>query len=462
MESINSKERISLEDVVEREYKEYQIYTLMDRALPHIIDGLKPSQRRILYILYKNAGKGLQKVSSAAGLVLHLHPHGNVSVEGSIVKLAQDFTFSNNYPLLDKKGYFGERMEPKPAASRYIECKISNLAKILLFDDMNQVPMVNSYDDKTKEPAYLLPKLPMMLLNGVEGIATGYSVMIPSFNHNDIIKSMKDYLTNGKASRINPWFDNYDNKVIIDKKKNSYIFEMKIEKLKENGKESFFITELPRGYDSKKINKHLNNLIENDIIKDYTDSSVENNIMIELIFKKGSRNTLESVYEKVGVSTSLSPNYTLIDEDGVLLYNQPEEIIELFCEQRRKVIKKRYELLIENTLNTINKNNEIIRFIKQKHYAQAENKKDRSAYLKYLKTKKFHYAEYLADMSIYRMTKDEVSKRQLLINEDNKLLKEYKKIYKSSKLLDQKLVEELDEIKELLTKSLRDKNTKKK
>ena len=146
---LHSLESIPLSDIVKEEYRNYQIYTLMDRAIPYLQDGLKPGQRRILYTLWKNQSKGLLKVSSATGLVLTLHPHGPASVESAIVNMAQDYTFSNNYPLIDKKGYFGERMETGAAASRYIECKLGKVAEYLLFDDMDQVEMVPNYDERT-------------------------------------------------------------------------------------------------------------------------------------------------------------------------------------------------------------------------------------------------------------------------------------------------------------------------
>lgn len=456
LDQINSLERVDLHEFVEHEYKDYQIYTLNDRAIPYLIDGLKPSQRRILFILNKNSNKGLMKVSSATGLVLHLHPHGPASVESSIVKLAQDYTFSNNYPLIDKKGYFGERMEPAPAASRYIECKISELTKKILFDDLNQVEMIPSYDNKALEPKFLLPKLPLMLLNGAEGIATGFSSLIPSYNHNDIIKSMISYINTGKATKITPWVDNYTGSIKYNKEKDSYSFELKVEKIKDK----YYITELPRNCDSKKIYKHLNNLIEDEIIKDYTDNSSENDIMIELIFKRGTRVNIEKLKEQVKMTSTLSPQFTLIEDRGVRIFNKVEEIIELFTQQRIDVVKRRYELLIEDAENRIKKNNEIIRFIKQKHYAHAEKKKDRTAYVSYLKTKKFVYHDYLADMSIYRMTKDEVKKRELMVKEDNTKLREYKKIVKSPKNIKLKLIEELEDIKEFLTSFLKKKNAK--
>jgi len=130
---LHSMESIPLTDIVKEEYRNYQIYTLMDRAIPYLQDGLKPGQRRILYTLWRNQSKGLTKVSSATGLVLTLHPHGPASIESAIVNMAQDYTFSNNYPLIDKKGYFGERMETAPAAGRYIECRLGKVSEFLLF-----------------------------------------------------------------------------------------------------------------------------------------------------------------------------------------------------------------------------------------------------------------------------------------------------------------------------------------
>lgn len=236
---LHGLESITLSEVVKEEYRTYQIYTLMDRAIPYLQDGLKPGQRRILYTLYRNQSKGLTKVSSATGLVLTLHPHGPASIETAIVNMAQDFTFSNNYPLIDKKGYFGERMEPQPAASRYIECRLGKIAEFVLFDDLNQVEMVPNYDETVNEPVHLLPKLPIMLLNGSEGIGTGFSSVIPSFNHADICDSMIQYVETEKTKRLRPWVNYYNEKIIDEKTK--YIFPMNIEKIGDK----FFITEYP-------------------------------------------------------------------------------------------------------------------------------------------------------------------------------------------------------------------------
>ncbi|MBL7664720.1 MAG: hypothetical protein JNM93_06270 [Bacteriovoracaceae bacterium] len=453
---LHSLPAVPLEEIIKEEYRNYQIYTLMDRAIPYLADGLKPSQRRILYTLWRNQSRGLIKVSSLTGLVLTLHPHGPASVESSVVNLAQDYSFTNNYPLIDKKGYFGERMETTPAAARYIECKLGKVAELILFDDMNQVAMVPNYDEKVMEPVHLLPKLPIMLLNGSEGIGTGFSSVIPSFNHKDIINSMIQFIETGKPKRMKPWYRYYDNSLIsIESQKITFN-----PKLEQKG-DDFFITELPRGYDAQKIYRFLNKLVDNDYIKDYIDSSVDNHINIELVFKRGKQTTFEELQQKISIKSSLTPNYTLISERGVKILDNAEEIIALFTQQRINVVQRRYDLLIEDYTERLKKNNEIIRFIKEKHYAEAEKKQNRKAFVEYLEKEKFKYAEYLADMAIYRMTKEEVEKRQLLIKEETKLLAEYKKIAASPAMIRQKLIEELKEVDEKLDAIMKTKENEK-
>lgn len=453
---LHALESVPLQEIVKEEYRTYQIYTLMDRAIPYLQDGLKPGQRRILFTLWKNQSKGLMKVSSATGLVLTLHPHGPASVESAIVNMAQDYTFSNNYPLIDKKGYFGERMETQPAASRYIECKLGEVAKILLFDDMNQVEMAPNYDEKVMEPVGLLPKLPLMLLNGAEGIGTGFSSVIPSFNHKDIVASMIQMIEKGKAKKIKPYVHSYSMDIESDGK-NRFLFNMKFEKIGDK----IFITELPRGYDAQKIYRYLAKYIEKDFIKDFIDSSVDNEIKIELLFKRGQNPTLAEVQKEMGTASSLVPNYTLISERGVRIFDRPEEIIEIFTSERLKVVKRRYELRCKDLEDKITQNNEIIKFIKNKEYEKATKSKNRKTFVEYLSKKKYVYSDYLADMPIYRMTKEEVAKRQLMVKDDKAKLKEYSRIAKSKKLIEKKLIEELKDVSSKLSEWLRKRDKEK-
>jgi len=453
---LHSMESVPLDQIVKEEYKIYQIYTLMDRAIPYLEDGLKPGQRRILYTLWRNQSKGLMKVSSATGLVLTLHPHGPASVESAIVNLAQDYTFSNNYPLIDKKGYFGERMETTPAASRYIECKLGKIAEMLVFEDMNQVQMVPNYDEKVMEPVSFLPKLPLMLLNGSEGIGTGFSSAIPSFHHSDIVESMINFVEYGKPKKLRPYVHQYNQKIEIDGQ-GRLLFNMKIE---EKG-EKVFITELPRGYDAAKVYRHLNKHIDSGFLKDFIDNTVDNEISIELMFKKGQRPPMEEILNTVASSSSFVPNYTLISERGVKILGGPEEIIEIFTKRRLHVVKRRYELLTLEYTDKITQHNEIIKFIKNKEYEVATKKKNRKDFVDYLISGKYKYADYLADMPIYRMTKEEVEKRKLMVEEDTKLLNEYRRIAGSNQMVARKLIEELQDVDQKMTELIKKRDQEK-
>ena len=453
---LHSMESIPLCKIVRDEYRAYQIYTLMDRAIPYLQDGLKPGQRRILYTLYKNQSKGLMKVSSATGLVLTLHPHGPASIESAIVNMAQDYTFSNNYNLIDKKGYFGERMETQPAASRYIECKLGKVAQILLFDDLEQVDMVPNYDEKVMEPVSFYPKLPLMLLNGAEGIGTGFSSVIPGFHHKDLVDSIINCVETGVPKKLRPFYHNYQHKLEIEKS-GRIIFPTKIEKIGDK----FFITEVPKGYDAAKIYRHLNKFIDKGDLKDYIDSSVNNEIKIELIFKRGQEITLEEIEKTMSVTSSLVPNYTLISERGVKIFDNPEDIIKIFTQKRIEVVHRRYVLLAQNYEEKIKQNNDIIRFIKEKHYHKATVSANRKSFVEYLTSKKFTFCDYLAYMPIYRMTKEEVAKRIQMVKEDSKALIDCTKIFKSPKLVEKKLIEELVDVKEQLSQWLVDREKEK-
>ena len=161
-------------------------------------------------------------------------------------------------------------------------------------------------------------------------------------------------------------------------------------------------------------------------------------------------------------STSLSPNYTLISERGIKIFDRPEEILKIFAEKRLEVVRIRYELRCKNLQDKIQQNNEIIKFIKNKEYDVATKKANRKAFVDYLGKKKYKFNEYLADMPIYRMTKEEVEKRKLMVKDDTATLKTYTKIAKSPALVKKKLIEELNEVDEKLTSWLKKKALEKK
>jgi DNA gyrase subunit A len=153
----------------------------------------------------------------------------------------------------------------------------------------------------------------------------------------------------------------------------------------------------------------------------------------------------------MSVLTTMVPNYTLISERGVRIFSAPEEIIEIFGNKRLEVVRRRYELLVLDFEKKIRQNNEIIKFIKDKEYEVATKSANRKTFVDYLGTKKYTFSEYLADMPIYRMTKEEVEKRQLMVKDDSVSLKEFDRIAKSKAMIEKKLIEELREVEDKIT-----------
>ena len=262
---------------------------------------------------------------------------------------------------------------------------------------------------------------------------------------------MKNVIEKGKALRISPFVNHFTGDIDKDKETGKFIYSGKV--VKEDKK--YFITELPKGFDSRKTNKLLNKLMDEGFLSDSIDSTVDNDVRIELVFKRGQSPSIEEIENKLKLKVNFTPNYTLASEEGIVIFKSPEEIVRRFTNKRLTIVKRRIELLRDGAMARISKNNEIIRFIKEKRYADAEKKKDRTEYVGFLGKKKFTHSEYLADMPIYKMTKNEMDKRESLVKEDSVLLKGYNKILKSEKLIKQELINELDDLNTSLNKFIK-------
>lgn len=165
-----------LQRLIDDNFLQYASYVIRDRAIPELEDGLKPVQRRILYSLKENDDGKFIKVANIAGYCMQYHPHGNVSIEDALVTLV------NRGNLIEGQGNFGNLLTGDPAAaSRYIECRLTDLARNQLFNDQ-LTRFIPSYDGRRKEPVALPAKLPLLLMLGAEGIAVGLSTRI--FPHN--------------------------------------------------------------------------------------------------------------------------------------------------------------------------------------------------------------------------------------------------------------------------------------
>ena len=170
-----------LKQQMQKNFILYASYVILDRAIPNVVDGLKPVQRRILHTLYGMDDGKLHKVANVCGQTMALHPHGDGPIQDALVNLA-----NKNY-LLDKQGNFGNLYTGDPsAAARYIETRLSALAKETMFNP-DLTPTLPSYDGRHLEPIYLPAKIPLLLMQGAEGIAVGMSTRILPHNFAELL-----------------------------------------------------------------------------------------------------------------------------------------------------------------------------------------------------------------------------------------------------------------------------------
>ncbi len=188
--SLEGVECLPLEAFTESAYLNYSMSVIRDRALPHVSDGLKPVQRRIIYAMHElglTASSKFMKSARTVGDVLgKYHPHGDASCYEAMVLMAQDFSY--RYPLVDKQGNWGSPDDPKSyAAMRYTESRLSKFSEVLLSDlKFGCTPYVPNFDGTMKEPEFLPARLPHILLNGTTGIAVGIATSIPPHNAREV------------------------------------------------------------------------------------------------------------------------------------------------------------------------------------------------------------------------------------------------------------------------------------
>src|SRR5438093_8302177 len=192
----NVRERILprlIEDELKESFLDYSMSVIVQRALPDVRDGLKPVHRRILYAMHELGlvpGRPYKKSATVVGDVLgKYHPHGDVAVYDSLVRMVQDFSL--RYPLVDGQGNFGSVDGDPPAAYRYTECRLTELAEELLADiDKETVEFIPNFDDSTAEPVVLPSRVPNLLINGSSGIAVGMATNIPPHNLGEVCDAL--------------------------------------------------------------------------------------------------------------------------------------------------------------------------------------------------------------------------------------------------------------------------------
>lgn len=435
------------EEYVNKERKEYALYVLQSRAIPHAADGLKHSARRVLWTA--RDGKKY-KSATLAGATMPIHPHGDQSLQGSINTLAAPY--GNNIPLLDGDGAFGTLLNPTAyGASRYTSAKISEFTKQVVFADIDIIPLQENYDGTLEEPVHFLPLIPTVLLNPQEGIAVGFASNILPRSLKDIVTDQIMYLT-GKGDKIVEPAPSFaptgQTAFLTDKDKNGttrWYFKGTIER---NSAVTVTITNLPYGLSHEKFIEKLLKLQENDTIIDFDDNS-KDKYNIEIKFKKGtvSKLTDDELLEMLGLICSQTENFNVIDFDGKrVLSTNYVEFIKKFTTWRLSWYVRRYERLAKILADDIQRYKDVLRAVDKNVGSVARKVTSRGELKQFLEAIGIVHLDYIADLPVYRFTEQERKKVEEKLAEGEKLLQQYKKLINSEEERKNVFIEELKQV----------------
>lgn len=428
---------VNIEEWVEPRYRAYSIYVSTKRALPHLIDGFKPSQRKIMFTAKRRAKKFIKVISLSGYTVAEAgYHHGDASLNDAISLIGQSFTGSNNYPLLDTDGMFGNKFGAGPSAPRYIFVKLSkNYDKFFREDDFDIIE--DSIDIENPEPQFYMPILPYVLINGISGIAVGYSVEIPSYNIKDIVKNVKSIISGSKKRfPVSPHYNGYSGKII----KNDDSWEMH-GTFKRVNTTTIEVSELPIDMTTEKYKKILNTLIDKGEIKDYDDLSDSNwkfIIRAPRVFVSLDDSTIIS---KLKLKMKIKENINVIYDENIISYgNDTIKLIEDFVKVRLSYYKKRKNnnlLLMKEKMIKL-----FIRFATNNYIIKKKDKK--------LNSKEVIDYVVTHDKAIRSFFKDKLQ------DNNNKILDRYDKYVKEvvssvrlSELYSDKLNEYIEKIEEI-------------
>jgi len=334
--------QLSITDFVHKDLVNFSLADLK-RSIAHVCDGLKPSQRKVMYSCFQKNLTAEMKVAQLAAFVAEksAYHHGEVSLADTIVKLANDYMGSNNINLLEPCGQFGTRLMGGKDASqtRYIFTRLTSDAR-KLFDSKDDA-ILNYLDDdgRSIEPDFYMPTLPMILVNGSEGIGTGFSCYVPPFNPKDIRDNITNVLNGKSIQKMKPWFRGFKGK-IMEQDDDSWVTQGVWSSIGRTVK----VTELPPGRWTQDYKEHLDTLIEKKIISGFTNNSTTENVDF-LIQDYNGKDAVKDL--KLQKTLRTSNMHLFHPTKGIHKYQSPELILKDFIELRYEYYKKRKEHLIK-------------------------------------------------------------------------------------------------------------------
>jgi DNA gyrase subunit A len=352
---------VEIVEEMEKAYIDYAMSVIVDRALPSVEDGLKPVHRRILFSMYSlglEPSKPTKKCATIVGDVIgKYHPHGDVAVYDSLVRMAQDFSL--RYPLVHGQGNFGSMDGDAAAAYRYTEAKLAKIAEELLEDiEKDTVKMHPNFDNSLKEPETLPAKLPNLLLNGATGIAVGMATNIPPHNLTEVADAIIAYINNPKMS-VEDLCDIVKGpdfptggiitgtgiKDMYTTGKGKIIVRAKHSVEEQRGRPVVIISEIPYMVNKAELVKEIARLATEKKLPDVYDLRDESakgkvRIVIELRKEVDPKFTLNTLYKLTNVQTSFDANMlALVDKQPRVL--TLKDIVHEYVKYRQHIVRRR-------------------------------------------------------------------------------------------------------------------------
>ena len=426
-----------VKNIFDKNFIEYASYVVRDRAIPAIEDGFKPVQRRIMQTLIDMDNGLMHKVAKVVGQVMNYHPHGDASIGGALVVLA------NKEYFIEKQGNYGNIFTgDEAAATRYIECRLLPLAKDILYNP-NITEFVDSYDGRSKEPVVFRAKIPLVLITAAEGIAVGMNTRVMPHNIIEVIEAEKKCLR-GEKFTLYPDFptgglvDVGDYKDGLGKITTRAKFDLSDEK-------KIMITELPYPSNSESLTASITNAAKNGKIKisSVTDYSSDH-ASIEISLPRGTyaKDVVDSLYAFTDCEQSVSCNLLVI-KDNMPVQMTVTQVIEYHAGLLQGILKdelvfERDSLMEKLHLRTLERI-----FIEERIYKSIEEKTTQDAVTKAVLSGFEPFkaelvreitkedVEHLLSIPIRRISLYDINKNRKEVQEINKRLREIARLLKN-------------------------------
>ena len=400
--------QLTVTDFVHQDLANFSVEDIK-RSIPHVADGLKPSQRKVIYACLKRNLVKDAKVAQLSGYVAEhtAYHHGEASLQGTIIGLAQTFVGSNNVNLLEPSGQFGTRlMGGKDAASpRYIFTRLAEKTRRIFDQRDDPVLKYVSEDGQNVEPTYYLPIVPMVLINGAEGIGTGFSSYVPPYDPKVVTKNIQHALRGEAMEPMKPHFKGFKGKV-TKTKEHTWVLEGVVQA--EGSR--WHVTELPPGKWIQDYKEHLDDLVEKGTIQQYENHSTETSP--DFFIWGGISGAMEDPVRELGlVRTIHTSNMYLIGPNGaVKKYASPEEILVDYLEMRMASYKARKAYMVKELKRQVNENTLRARFITEVAHGRLEIFRRARTDIEADMTRLGFPHELLVSVRTYQYTAEEINK----------------------------------------------------